>query len=200
VSGRPRTRVLIGLGVVAATLAMATAVSAAGEVVVSASPAEVRVGQPVEILVRTFVPIQREGTLAVAAPREPYPAPSGHYDVLYPWDDYPFDVVAEHAAGTALSVDVSRDRSDSTLWRGSVVLPTAGTWTVWVRNFQHREPGSTTVVEVKSGPPGDVAPASTTSTTASGSVDAGPAAVIGALVGLLLSLVIAPRLTRRPPA
>jgi hypothetical protein len=44
-------------------LAMAAGVRAAGEVVLAISPYEVEVGEPVEVLLRTFVPIEREGTL-----------------------------------------------------------------------------------------------------------------------------------------
>ena len=186
-------RGLVGVGLLAVTLGAATAVRAAGEVVVSASPSDVRVGQPLEVLIRTFMPIPREGTLAVDDPREPYPGPSGLYNVLYPWDDYPFDVVAKHEDGTEIPVTVARDPSDSTLWRGVTALPTAGRWTIWVRNFPNTEPGSTTVVRAEVGPP-------VSSDTASGAIDAGPAALIGALLGLLGGFVIASLLRRRLPS
>jgi len=180
--GQPAVRVLVCVGLLATTLAMAAAVRAAGGAVVSASPSEVGVGQPLEILVRTFVPIQREGTLAVPDPREPYPGPSGFYNVLYPWDDYPFNVVAEHEDGTEVQVTLARDPTDSTLWRGVTSLPKAGTWTIWVRNFPNREPGSTTVVKAEAG---------------AGAMDAGPAALIGALTGFVGGFVIASLLRRR---
>lgn len=198
--GRTAVRVLVGLGLLAGTLATATTARAAGEVVVSASPSEVRVGQPLEILVRTFVPIQREGTLAVPDPREPYPGPSGLYNVLYPWEDYPFDVVAQHEDGTELPVTLARDPSDSTLWRGVVSLPKPGMWTIWVRNFPDKGPGSTTAVKAEAGPPASIEPTSGSTTTAARSIDAGPAALIGALIGLLGGLVIARQWGRRLPS
>jgi hypothetical protein len=87
----------------------------AGEVVVTASPADARVGQQVEVLLRTFVPFTT-ATLGLY-PRPEYPAPSGFLDVLYPWDDYPFDVRAE-VADQSVGIDLRRDPHDSTLWRG----------------------------------------------------------------------------------
>lgn len=130
---------------------MAAEVRAAGEVVVAVSPSEVEVGKPVEVLLRTFVPIEREGTLPQSSVREPYPAPSGFWNVLMPWDDYPFDVVAQHDGDADVAVQLARDPSDATLWRGSVSLPSTGTWTIWVRNFPGKEPGSTTTVTVRPG-------------------------------------------------
>jgi hypothetical protein len=191
-------RVLVGLSLLAVMLATATAVRAAGAVVVEASPPLVRVGQPLEVLVRTFVPVQRDGTLAVPSPREPYPGPSDLYNVLYPWDDYPFDVVAQHEDGTELAVKLTRDESDSTLWRGFASLPTAGTWTIWVRNFPTKGPGSTTIVKAEAGPPSSVRPTAGTTQAASGSIEAGPAAVLGGLLGLLGGIAIAHGRRRLP--
>jgi hypothetical protein len=182
---RAPLRVLAGIYLLAVTLVTAPAARAAGEVVVSASPAAVRVGQPLEILIRTFIAITREGTLAVPDPRGPYPGPSGLYDVLYPWDDYPFDAVAEHEDGTEVHVTVSRDPSDSTLWRGITYLPKAGAWTIWVRNFPNTKPGSTTVVMAE-------AASSTDDPRA-----AGPPAVIGVLFGLIGGFVLARVASRR---
>ena len=177
-----RRRLVRLIGAVIASMAMASAVSAAGEVVVSASPATVRIGEPVEVLVRTFIPIDRSGALPLPDPRSPYPGASGFYDVLYPWDDYPFDVVARHEDRTELPVVVARDASDSTLWRGTVALPKAGGWTIWVRNFQHQEPGSTAMV---------------TAQDATASLGAGPAAAIGALLGLLAGVLVGRSTSRR---
>lgn len=194
-------RALVSVGLLALTLATATAARAAFEVVVSASPSEVRVGQPLEILVRTFVPIQREGTLAVPDPREPFPGSSGLWNVLYPMaDDYPFDVVAQHEDETEVSVTLARDPSDSTLWRGVTSLPKAGTWTIWVRNYPNKEPGSTTVIKAGAGPPASNEPAAGSIQKASGSIDAGPAALVGLLLGLLGGLVIARQWGRRLPS
>ncbi len=197
---RTAVRVFVTIGLLAVMLATASAAGAAGEVVVSASPSEVRVGQPIEILVRTFVPIQREGTLAAPDPREPYPGPSGFWNVLYPWDDYPFDVVAQHEDGTEVPLALARDPTDSTLWRGFTSLPKAGTWTIWVRNFPSKGPGSTTVVKAEAGPPASIEPASSSTTTASGSIDAGPAALVGVSLGLLGGYVIARQWRRGLPS
>ena len=168
------------VGLLAGTLALATGVRAAFEVVVSASPSQVRVGQPLEILVRTFVPVQRD-ILDVADPRQPYPGPSELWNVLYPMDDYPFDVVAEHEDGSEVPVTVARDPSDSTLWRGIVSLPKAGRWTVRVRNFPASAPGATTVVQAEAGPPV--------------STEVGAAAV-GLVLGLLTGLFVGRRWRR----
>lgn len=165
---------------------MAAEVRAAGEVVVAVSPSEVEVGEPVEVLLRTFVPIEREGTLPQSSVREPYPAPSGFWNVLMPWDDYPFGVVAQHDGDVDVAVQLARDASDATLWRGSVSLPNAGTWTIWVRNFPGKEPGSTATVTVRPG--GSAATASPpphATTTSQASIDARPVALIAALVGLV---------------
>lgn len=182
---------------------MAAEVRAAGEVVVAVSPSEVEVGEPVEVLLRTFVPIEREGTLPQSSVREPYPAPSGFWNVLMPWDDYPFDVVAQHDADADVAVQLARDPANATLWRGSVSLPSAGTWTIWVRNFPGKEPGSTTTVTVRPG--GSAATASPppdATTTGQASIDARPVALIAALVGLVVGVLAAWRGgdARRPEA
>ncbi len=178
---------------------MATEVRAAGEVVVAVSPSEVEVGEPVEILLRTFVPIERQGTLPRSSVREPYPAPSGFWNVLMPWDEYAFDVVAQHDGDADVAIQLARDPSDSTLWRGSVSLPSAGTWTVWVRNFPGKEPGSTTTVTVRPGGSGATAsPPPNATTTGQASIEAGPAALIAALAGLVFGVLVA-RAWRRHP-
>jgi hypothetical protein len=177
---------------------MAAAVRAAGEVVLAVSPSEVDVGEPVEVFLRTFVPIERPGTLPQSNAREPYPAPSGFWNVLMPWDDYPFDVVAQHEGDADVAIQFARDPSDSTLWRGSVSLPSAGRWTIWVRNFPAKEPGSTTTVTVR--PDGSAATASpppNATATGQASIEAGPAALIGALVGLVIGVLAAPAWRRR---
>lgn len=179
---------------------MAAGARAAGEVVLAVSPSEVEVDEPVEVLLRTFVPIEREGTLPQSSVREPYPAPSGFWNVLMPWDDYPFDVVAQHDGDADVAVQLARDPSDSTLWRGTLSLPSAGTWIIWVRNFPGKEPGSTTTVTVRSGGSAATeAPASNaTSTTGQASIEAGPAALIAAVVGLVVGALAARAWRRRP--
>lgn len=192
-------RGLVSVGVLAVTLATARAVHAAGGIVVSVSPVSVAVSQPVEVLVRTFLVVQQSDlSLPFEAPLEPYPVPSGVWSILYSWSDYPFDVVAQHENGTEVSVTLTRDPSDSTLWRGVTSLPQAGTWTIWVRNYPNKGPGSTTAVKVEARPPASSEPTSGSSAPTSGStaapdsIDAGAAALVGlllGLVGLMLGLV-----------
>lgn len=168
-------------------------------VVVAVSPSEVEVGEPVEVLLGRFVPIEREGALPQSSVREPHPAPSGFWNVLMPWDDYPFDVDAQHDGAADVAVQLARNPSDATLWRGSVSLPSAGTWTIWVRNFPGKEPGSTTTVTVRPG--GSAATASPppdATTTGQASIDARPVALIAALVGLVVGVLAALAWRRRP--
>jgi hypothetical protein len=116
-----------------------------------------------------------------------------------PWDDYPFDIVAQHEGDGDVAIQLARDPSDSTLWRGSVSLPSAGTWTIWVRNFPGNEPGSTTTVMVRPG--GSAATASpppNATTTGQASIEAGPVALIAALVGLVVGGLAALAWRRRP--
>jgi hypothetical protein len=189
--GRTAVRALLAAGVLVTSLATAAEVRAAGEVVVAVSPAEVEVGERVEVLLRTFVPIERQGTLPLLSPREPYPGPSGFYDLLYPWDDYPFDVVVQHSGDADVTVELIRDPSDSTLWRGTMSLPSAGTWTIWVRNFPGKEPGSTTTVTVRGGSATTASLPPNATTTSQASIEAGPAALIGVLVGLVVGSLVA---------
>lgn len=189
---------LLGAGLLIGNLALAAEVRAAGEVVVSVSPSEVEVGEPVEVLLRTFVPIEREGTLPQSSVREPYPAPSGFWNVLMPWDDYPFDVVAQHDGDADVAVQLARDPSDSTLWRGSVSLPSAGTWTIWVRNFPGTEPGATTAVTVRPGGSNATGSPPSNATTGQASIDARPVALIAALVGLVVGVLATLAWRRRP--
>jgi hypothetical protein len=128
--------------------------------------------------------------------------PSGVWNILYHWPDYPFDVVAQHEDGTEVGLTLARDPTDATLWRGVVSLPKVGTWTIWVRNYQQRGPGSTSVVTVRAGPAAATAPSvpvkpSLTSTGAT-SIESGPAALGGALVGLVVGAVLARGLRQRP--
>ena len=201
VMGRAAVRALLGAGLLAGSLAMAAGVRAAGEVVVAVSPSEVEVGEPVEVLLRTFRIIdQSDLSLPFESPIEPYPVASGAWNILYSWADYPFDVVAQHEGDTDVRVALTRDPSDSTLWRGTMSLPSAGTWTIWVRNFPDKEPGSTTTVTVR---PGRSAPAASpppvsAPTTGTASVEAAPAAFIGVLVGLVVGALVAFAWRRRP--
>lgn len=181
-------RVLVGSGLLAATLATAAIVRASGWVVLSASPPDVRVGQPVEVLLRTFATMLPDDKLVdLSTPIAPFPGHADLWNVLYPWKDYPFDVVAQHEDGTEIPVKVVRDPVDSTLWRASLTLPKAGLWTIWVRNFG-QEPGVTTVVKAEPPSPASIEP--------------GPTALVGVvgglLVGLLGGFLVGRRWGRRP--
>jgi len=206
---RRAVRVLASVGLLAVTLATASAARASGDVVVSVSPTSVAVGQPVEVLVRTFRVVDRgDLSLPFESPLEPYPVPSGVWNILYPWPDYPFRVVAEHEDGSRVDVPIARDPSDATLWRGATILTKPGAWTIKVLNAQSGlpgatpAPGSTSIVTVRAGPATATASSApinpTTTTTDATSIEAGPAALVGALVGLVVGAVIARGLKKRP--
>jgi hypothetical protein len=206
---RTALQVLAGAGLLALTLATASAARASGDVVVSVSPTSVAVGQPIEVLVRTFRVVDRgDLSLPFEKPLEPYPVPSNVWNILYPWLDYPFRVVAEHQDGSRVDVPIVRDASDATLWRGATILTKPGAWTIKVLNAESGlpgatpAPGSTSTVTVRTGPSAGTAssapinPPSTT--TAATSIEAGPAALIGALVGFVVGAVLARGLRQRP--
>jgi len=69
-------------GLVAATTGLVRPTFAALQVV-AVSPAQVEVGQTVEVLVRTFAPFA-QGDLGLPMPSQSYPVPSGYWNVLYP--------------------------------------------------------------------------------------------------------------------
>jgi hypothetical protein len=190
--GHRAVRVFFSVGLFATSLTMAGAATAAGDVVVSVSPTNVVVGQPVEVLVRTFQVVEKSAlSVPFESPIAPYPVPPGVWNILYSWPDYPFDVVALHEDGTEVPLILTRDPADSTIWRGVVSLPKAGSWTIWVRNFQNKELGSTAAV---------TAHAATSSTGIASAIDAGPAALIGGLLGLLGGVLIGSARRRRHPS
>ena len=115
------------------------AAMAALDVTVTVSPTDGLVGKPSEVLVRTYAPVNA-GDLALPQPSLAYPAPSGLWKVLYPVGDYPFDVVAHSPTGETTKVELGRDPSDASLWRGSVTPDVAGEWTITVSNFPSIEP------------------------------------------------------------
>ena len=195
---RKAMRVLASGGVLAVTLATGGVARAASEVVVAVSPTSVALGQSVDVLVRTFFVVNRTDlSLPVQSPPQPYPVASGVWDILYPWPDYPFDVIAQDANGTQVPVAVARDPTDSTLWRGVLTPTKAGTWTIWVRNFPNKEPGSTAVVTVQAGPSASALPVPGSATTAGSANDAVPAALVGLLLGLLVGGLVGARPWRR---
>lgn len=169
---------------------------------VAVSPTSATIGQPVEVLVRTFLPVDQRGlALPVESPVEPYPVPSGVWNVLYPWSDYPFDVVAQLSEGTEVDVKLARDPADATVWRGIAVFPKPGSWTIWLRNFQHKEVGSTAEVTVHGEPPSSSPAPAGSLARAPASIESGLAGLVGALLlGVLLGLVIGRIWNQRRPA
>ena len=133
--------------VVAATTTGPSA--AALEITVSVSPPSGTVGSPVEVLVRTFIPIGADG-IDLPPPSFAYPAGSGLWNVLYPVSYYPFDVVARSPAGDEIEVDLVRDASDASLWRGVFTPDAPGAWSISVRNFPTYAP---TTIDVAAGDP-----------------------------------------------
>jgi hypothetical protein len=121
--------------------------AAAMDITVSVSPATGVVGRPVEVLIRTFVPVEANG-LDLPAPSLGYPSQSGLWDVLYPFPDYPFDIVAQAPTGEEVQVTLVRDGSDASLWRGAFTPTVTGQWSIVVKNFPKSEP---TRLEVTSG-------------------------------------------------
>ena len=125
------------LGIGIAAFGVAQPALAALEIVVSVSPVEVEVGQPVEVQVRTFLPFgEKDLHLPVSRPSA-YPAASGLWNVLYPVD-YPFDVDATTEGGQIIPLTLRRDAVDPTLWRGTFTPTSAGTWTVRMNNWPDR--------------------------------------------------------------
>lgn len=122
---------------------------ASGTVVIAASPIEADVGDRVEILLRTFLPFSASSVrLDVPEPTSAgYPVESGYWSVLYPWPDYPFRVLATGPAGET-TIEMTRDTSDITLFRGAFRPDTAGEWTIRVTNFEPSVPGVETTVMI----------------------------------------------------
>ncbi len=167
----------IGMALLCSGLAAQSAVAAL-EVAVSISPSEGIVGRPVEVLVRTFVPIGADAA-HLPVPSVPYPAASGLWNVLYPIADYPFDVVAKSRAGASVQVALTRDPEDASLWRGTFTPSSSGEWTIALRNFPTLEPIAIRVIDDSSSPP------------------ALTVAVAALLAGLLGGVILG-RVTRRP--
>jgi hypothetical protein len=162
---------LLGLVAIASS---AGPTRAAVDVAVAVSPAHGTVGQPVEVLLRTFVP-EPIGDTSLPIPGLAYPVASGLWNVLYPIADYPFDVLARADDGTSIAVSLTRDPSDATLWRGTFTPTASGSWTVSVRNFPAGTLGASARLLVTSG---DALPAVWLVGAA--------ALLIGVLVGLFL--------------
>lgn len=113
--------------------------AAAMEIALSISPSTGIVGRPVEVLVRTFLPVGAD-SLDIPVPSLGYPAQSGLWNVLYPFPDYPFDVVARSPSGEEVEIELVRDGSDASLWRGAFTPTMPGEWSIVVRNFPKSVP------------------------------------------------------------
>ena len=126
-------------------LGMLTAQPAAAaiDVAVSVSPITGVVNRPVDVLVRTFLPINEEN-IDLPRPSLAYAVPSGLWDVLYPFD-YPFDMIAKSPTGEELQIELVRDGADGSLWRGSFTPTVPGEWSVVMRNFPTYAPIRLTV-------------------------------------------------------
>ena len=123
--------------------------AAAMEVAVSVSPAEGLVGHQIEVLLRT-APFD-EGVVRCRSPTLPYPAASGIRNILFPFPDYPFDVVARAEDGTTIAVPLARDPNDATLWRGTFSPTKSGVWTIAVRTYPAGHPGTSAQASVAAG-------------------------------------------------
>jgi hypothetical protein len=166
----------------------------AGEVVVTVSPAEAHVGQQVEVLLRTFVPVTA-ATSGLPSPPPGYPAPSGLLNMLYPWDDYPFDVRAEVDDQT-VRIPLVRDIHDSTLWRSFWTPTSAGLWTVRCYNFDKGTLGASTTVRVMDAASRIESPGSILKESADGAALA-VVGLLGVAGGVLIGLIGARLMLRR---
>jgi hypothetical protein len=112
---------------------------AALDITIDVSPAQATVGQPVEVLLRTYLPI-RQGDLDLPTPSLEYPVSSGLWDVLYPFPDYPFKIDITSPSGEVSELTLTRDAVDASLWRGSFTPSSPGDWTVALTNTPNLEP------------------------------------------------------------
>ena len=149
---------LLITGIVASAVAAGGA-SAAMWVALTSSPERPTVGEPAEVLIRTFATFGSD-SLGEIINDGPIPAPSGFALVL--WGvDYPFELVAQGPRGESLAIEVRRDHADASLYRGEVAFPSPGAWTLQLPQFAGSAdtPAITLVVDVaEAAPPwGDIA-------------------------------------------
>jgi hypothetical protein len=142
---------------------------AALEIAMSVSPAQGVAGGPMEVLVRTFTPI-RAGDIQLPTPSVAYPAPSGLWNVLYPFPDFGFAVIALSPTGKEVTVDLVLDPGDASLWRGAFIPDEAGQWTIQLRN--------------------SATPPLRVTVTSRGDANPWIVGLIGLLAGLLVGLVL----------
>ena len=125
VTGHP---ILVGLVVTGSILATVDRTSAAMWAVLTLSPERPAVGEPAEVLIRTF---GTYGPAAVGSIEHDGPIPAPSDSVLVLWGvEYPFQVLAVGAAGERIDVEVHRDPADASLYRGVVAFPSPGEWTL----------------------------------------------------------------------
>jgi hypothetical protein len=88
-------------------------------------------------------------------------------------------------------VQLVRDASDSTLWRGTVSLRTSGTWTIWIRNFGREEGGATATVTVRSSEPRASGSSPSVPSAAKMAIDPVAAVLFGVVAGATLTFAVA---------
>ena len=145
---------------------------AALDITVTVSPVQGVVGMPIEVLLRTYAPVNADD-LGLPQPSLAYPAPSGLWNVLYPVAEYPFDVAAHGPTGETTKVELFRDLSDASLWRGTVTPDVAGEWTITVSNLPGSEPTRFVVAAREPGP------------------DPAQAGLVGLMLGVALGALLA---------
>lgn len=149
---------LLLAGLVGSSVAAGGA-SAAMWVALNVSPERPTVGEPAEVLLRTFATFGSDD-LGEIVNDGPIPAPSGFALVL--WGvDYPFELVAQGPSSENLTIEVHRDPADASLYRGEVAFPSPGEWRLRLPQFAGSgdAPGITAVVVVAEAVPpwGDLA-------------------------------------------
>lgn len=126
-------RILVGLVLAGAILATVERTSAAMWAVLTLSPERPTVGEPAEVLIRTF---GTYGPAAVGSIEHDGPIPAPSDSVLVLWGaDYPFQVLAVGAAGERIDIEVHRDPADASLYRGVVAFPSPGAWSLRLPQF-----------------------------------------------------------------
>lgn len=124
---------LVGLIVAGSTLAAVERTSAAMWAVLTLSPERPGVGEPAEVLIRTF---GTYGPTAVGSIDHDGPIPAPSDSVLVLWGtEYPFQLLAVGAAGERIDIEVHRDSADASLYRGVVAFPSPGEWTLRLPQF-----------------------------------------------------------------
>jgi hypothetical protein len=177
---------VLGVAILGSYLVAADRVSAAMWAVLTVSPERPTVGEPAEVLIRTFGTFGSDAVGSIAHDGS-IPTPSDMVLVL--WGvDYPFEVIALGPGGESVDVEVHRDQADASLYRGEVAFPTSGEWNLQLPQFPGPDdaPGVRLAVIVADSPwrSGDV-------------VMLAAAAVVGAVAGAASIVVTRRRATSR---